>query len=212
VAQARASSTEQVITAATRVFLEKGFKGSTIDDIAQAAGISKPTVYQYAKSKQWLLDRIVELICRVITDANETVRKTDAPPSVRLMWTIRMTIEMAVAYRGSFRLSLSQGTELSRTAQDEFRLWARRNTMEFAELLAACRQEGSLQWEGDIMHAANLIQSMLNSTHRWFYPGERSVDELVREAIQLISGVLAEPDMSEWPMPEIPTLPWMAAA
>ena len=50
-AQARRSSEAALLRAAGRVFAEKGFHSTTIDDIAVAAGVSRPTVYAYTRSK-----------------------------------------------------------------------------------------------------------------------------------------------------------------
>lgn len=204
-AQARASSTDLVVAAATRVFLEKGFQSATIDDIAEAAEISKPTVYKYARGKQWLLDHAVQLICDTLLEGQRSLVSAEAPAAVRMQWVIHMTIEYATTYRNSFLLSLSQQTELSESAQDRFRLWARQTTSEFGDLLAQCREEGSFDWPGDIKHAANLMLSMLNSTHRWFYPTTSTeVPALVSEIVHLLSGSLRIPDMSSWPRPELP--------
>ncbi|MCK9904862.1 TetR/AcrR family transcriptional regulator [Frankia sp. Cpl3] len=51
-AQAPATTPEQVIDAATAVFLEKGVENSTISDIARAAKIPKPTIYQYVEGSR----------------------------------------------------------------------------------------------------------------------------------------------------------------
>lgn len=45
---------KEIIAAAKAVFFEKGYFGSTIDEIAQRAGISKGTVYLYFKNKDEL--------------------------------------------------------------------------------------------------------------------------------------------------------------
>lgn len=44
--------TEEILRAAREVFAAKGFERATIDDVAQAAGVAKGTVYLYFKSKQ----------------------------------------------------------------------------------------------------------------------------------------------------------------
>ena len=43
--------TEQILKAAKTIILSQGFNGATMDDIALEAGITKPTVYQYFKTK-----------------------------------------------------------------------------------------------------------------------------------------------------------------
>ncbi len=45
----------KIIQAAGRAFVEKGFQGTTMDEIAENAGLSKPTLYVYFKNKQDIL-------------------------------------------------------------------------------------------------------------------------------------------------------------
>ena len=43
-----------------RIFLEKGYHGTSIDDITQAAGVTKGALYWHFKSKENLLRKIIE--------------------------------------------------------------------------------------------------------------------------------------------------------
>ena len=45
---------EKILKKATDLFLEKGFHGTTTNDICQAANINAPTLYYYFKNKQHL--------------------------------------------------------------------------------------------------------------------------------------------------------------
>jgi AcrR family transcriptional regulator len=49
----------QLIAAAGKMFLEKGYRATTVDDIAQCAGMSKKTVYQIFVSKSELFDALL---------------------------------------------------------------------------------------------------------------------------------------------------------
>ncbi len=44
--------TSEILEAARKVFAKKGFHDATVDDIANAAGVAKGTVYLYYRSKQ----------------------------------------------------------------------------------------------------------------------------------------------------------------
>src|SRR5437773_4529805 len=44
--------TAGILEAAKRVFAKKGFHDATVDDVANAAGLAKGTVYLYYRSKQ----------------------------------------------------------------------------------------------------------------------------------------------------------------
>jgi AcrR family transcriptional regulator len=207
-AQARATSTDQVIAAAARVFLARGYQASTVDDIAREANISKPTVYQYVESKQWLLDRIVGLVSEDLERCERVVHTADAPANVRLHWLIQLHVTFAVHYRNSYRVTFSEQAALSRGAREEFRRWAKTNTANFVDLLSECRRQGTFDWPGDIEVAANLIMSTLTASHRWFHPVEQlSNDVLVEHIVHLFSGVYQAPQMSDWPMPELPISP-----
>ena len=48
---------ERILDAAGRVFLEHGFQGASVDEIAEVASAGKPTIYARFPSKQALLDR-----------------------------------------------------------------------------------------------------------------------------------------------------------
>lgn len=48
-----------VMAAARRLFLDKGYDGTSMDDVAAEAGVSKPTVYRYFADKEQLFTEIV---------------------------------------------------------------------------------------------------------------------------------------------------------
>jgi TetR/AcrR family transcriptional repressor of mexJK operon len=57
---------EAVVEAAAKLFLHEGFGTTSMDAIAQEAGVSKATVYSYFKSKESLFAEIMEDLCRKI--------------------------------------------------------------------------------------------------------------------------------------------------
>ena len=55
---------QEILDAATELFTEKGYVGTSVDDIALAAGVSKQTVYSHYGSKENLFALAVETKCR----------------------------------------------------------------------------------------------------------------------------------------------------
>ena len=51
---------ERILKQAMRIFLEKGYHGTSIDDITKAAGLTKGALYWHFGSKEDLLKRIVK--------------------------------------------------------------------------------------------------------------------------------------------------------
>lgn len=60
---ARTLSSEKpaaILEGAMQVFLEQGYVGTTMDRVAAAAGVSKPTVYNHFQDKETLFNALVE--------------------------------------------------------------------------------------------------------------------------------------------------------
>ncbi|WP_088889689.1 TetR/AcrR family transcriptional regulator [Leptolyngbya ohadii] len=52
--------TAAILEGAMQVFLEQGYMGTTMDRVAAAAGVSKPTVYNHFRDKETLFNALVE--------------------------------------------------------------------------------------------------------------------------------------------------------
>src|SRR2546423_12904902 len=52
---ARGERRERILASATSLFLENGFHGAGIDDIAAAAGVTGPAIYRHFKNKDAVL-------------------------------------------------------------------------------------------------------------------------------------------------------------
>jgi AcrR family transcriptional regulator len=54
------NSEERILNESMRLFQERGYHGTSIDDITQAAGLTKGALYWHFKSKDALLRKIIE--------------------------------------------------------------------------------------------------------------------------------------------------------
>src|SRR5690554_2410754 len=57
----RASKREAVLHAAVKLFNEKGFHATSLDDVAGALNVTKPTIYHYFANKDEVLFECVRL-------------------------------------------------------------------------------------------------------------------------------------------------------
>ena len=55
---------ERILDAAGRVFLEHGFQGASVDEIAEVASAGKPTIYARFPSKQALFAAVIDRLVR----------------------------------------------------------------------------------------------------------------------------------------------------
>ena len=58
--QLSSEKTAAILDGATRVFLEEGYAGTTMDRVATASGVSKPTIYSHFHDKENLFNALME--------------------------------------------------------------------------------------------------------------------------------------------------------
>jgi len=59
----RVARREQIVVAATRAFARGGFGGTSLDDVAREAGISRVIVYRHFESKADLYRAVLDRVC-----------------------------------------------------------------------------------------------------------------------------------------------------
>lgn len=83
----------QVLDAALDLFVENGFDGTSIDDVATHAGLTKGAIYFYFNDKLSLLDALLErTAAELFQPIFEAIRSPRSTPTMRL---IRLTTEFA---------------------------------------------------------------------------------------------------------------------
>jgi TetR/AcrR family transcriptional regulator len=94
---------ETILEAALEVFSQHGFRGATIDQIAEAAGMSKPNLLYYFRSKE---DIHVTLMQRLLETWLAPLKELDdiGDPIAELRSYIRRKLEMARDYPRESRL------------------------------------------------------------------------------------------------------------
>jgi TetR/AcrR family transcriptional repressor of mexJK operon len=71
-----ATKRQAIVEAATAVFLDKGYLGASMDDVAAMAAVSKPTVYKHFADKERLFAEIVLATTEEVDDIVQAVLTT----------------------------------------------------------------------------------------------------------------------------------------
>lgn len=95
----------EVLDGATRVFARSGFKGSTMQAIAEECGVTVPTVYAYFKSKRAILEALVEQVHNEMRAPFDATLPAGLTLSQRLEMLVRAQLEW-VGRRGDALLFL----------------------------------------------------------------------------------------------------------
>jgi AcrR family transcriptional regulator len=71
---------EQLLDIGRRLFAERGFEGTSVEEIAATAGVSKPVVYEHFGGKEGLYAVVVDREIQTLLDAMTASLITPAPP------------------------------------------------------------------------------------------------------------------------------------
>jgi len=88
--------THELLDAALRVFAQQGYRHARLDDVAEAAGVTKGAIYHYFDTKEALLLAVIDHFQAVgFGRAEDALREPDLPPATR----IRLLIHKVFARR-----------------------------------------------------------------------------------------------------------------
>ena len=178
------STRERVIQAADRLWGEKGVHGASLDDIARAASVTKPTVYYYFPNKSALFTAVV---CSVLEEHGAGL-KIAAHHGGRARERLVAALAFLVGARCSGpRLLRDGGVTLTVDQTSQARSAFFRH---FFSPLQQILDDGVRAGELRQLDTAFATQSLLNLLDPWTgrdpLPGGRSPQQLATDIVGLV--------------------------
>ncbi len=84
---------EELLAIAARLFAEKGFKNTTVRDIADAAGILSGSLYHHFDSKESMVDEILRTFQEELFGQYDAILASDADPRAKLEQAVRVSFD-----------------------------------------------------------------------------------------------------------------------
>ena len=75
---------QRILDGASRLFLQYGYKRTTMDDIAVAVGVSKGSLYLHFDSKEAIFDAVSDDIIAVVLGDMRQIQESDSPVDRKL--------------------------------------------------------------------------------------------------------------------------------
>jgi AcrR family transcriptional regulator len=187
----RVRKREAVLLAAVRAFNARGFHAASLDDVATAIQISKPTIYHYLGNKeQVLLECVARGLAQLQCAADEALQQ-EGNGLDRLRGFLARYVKINMGDFG--RCVIRTGDEmLSPEGARRFRALKREIDLKLRRLIEAGISDGSIA-PVDAKIAAFTLAGALNWPGRWFDPsGAIKGDEIVGTMVELlINGIRA---------------------
>jgi AcrR family transcriptional regulator len=191
----------QLLDAASDVFTSRGYHAAAMDDIADAAGVSKPVLYQHFPSKLDLYLALLDQSCdRLVDVVQEALASTDDNAD-RVIATVAAFYEFVSSTSGEFRFVFE--SDLTGDGAVQRRL-SRVNDEISDAIATVIAEDTSLRPQQAKLLAVSLV-GIAQVSARYWISGETSAVTL-DEAKQLVSN-LAWRGISAFPLSEHDKVP-----
>lgn len=182
---------QHILEHAARLFAEKGYETSSLNELAAAIGVSKAAVYHYFETKQQIYDAIIlETLSGLVARVTEAVGE-ERGAKKKLERFMTAHARYFEEHRHGFVVML---VGFSGMASSEFRAEAMALRDEHERLLREIIEEGVASGEFrdvNVVMTGRAVLSLLSWMVRWFRPGGgASAEELVVEYYKLLLGGL----------------------
>jgi AcrR family transcriptional regulator len=166
----------QILTEATRLFAERGFAGTSLKDIADATGLTRPALYHYFANKEAVLARLVSDL--TLAPAAELAKLGHLPGKSAVERLHAMAFDTALRHARQperFRVLVRSDAELPTELAESYRDGRHRILAEFVAVI----EQGVANDELRPVHARTAALGIIGMCTwvAWWYRQDSAGDE-----------------------------------
>lgn len=178
-------SLEELLDVVARVFLERGYDATSMEDLARATGRTKSSIYHHVSSKEQLLALAVGRAVDSLFAVLDEPASTTGPAVARLEHVVRRSAQVLVAQLPyvTLLLRVRGNTNAERDALARRRAFDRR----LSALVRQAMQEGDVRADLDPRLVTRLLFGMVNSVTEWYRPGGAHGRQEVEDALVAVA-------------------------
>jgi len=167
--QRKVEREDQLLETATRLFKEKGYHHTSMQDLADALGMQKGSLYYYIDSKEELLRRLLERATSFLASQIDEIYAADLPPVQKLTWAMQNHATTMMEHLDLVAVYLQEYRNLPPKRLEEALAVRKHYERVLMQILEDGIAAGDFRTV-DVKMAAFGILGMLNWTHQWFSP------------------------------------------
>ena len=170
-----------VLERSVELFIEQGFDGTSMEDLARHLGITKSAIYHHVAGKDALLGLALDRALSGLEEAAFEVRAARLSPGARLDLLVRRSVAVLVDRLPyvTLLLRVHGNSEVERAA-----LGRRRQIDRLAAgLVQEAVASGELRADTDPGLTARLLFGMVNSVTEWLRPDDGLSAEALADAV-----------------------------
>lgn len=158
---------KEILAIAAHLFAEKGYKATSVKDIAELAGMEAASLYNHIKSKQEVLQVLLLDVAEKFNVAMDAISLEDIPPKLKLKKIIEAHLEIAFKNKHSVHLILHDWKELEAQQKENFLNLRNEYQSKFQKIIEDGIKAGSLKPSNPVLQLQHILSSL-----RWIYNPE----------------------------------------
>lgn len=179
---------EDIVKQASMLISKKGYDGTSFQDIANAMGIHKSTLFYYFKTKEELLLTVMERsIHGPIMDLQQIVTQEGLTPEERLKRALENHIRLIIAHSDTVNIYLNELRKLPRRSQAKYLTNRKMYEKNFETIIRQMQEIGYFQGLNPKIVTFGIL-GMANWVIKWFKTsGEFTVSEVANIFYRMVT-------------------------
>ena len=170
---------------AMALFDEKGFRGTSMQDIAAVCGVTKPAIYYYFSSKHHFLQLLYESVTQQFYEQIDALVASRARAEAKLCALIEMQVLFSVQNRPFQRLFLQERRELDESVRVTIARCERKYEAVVLGVLKQGQKEGLFRATHPRLSTMAIL-GLLSSVHGWCPHVDMASHEIAAGIIDLV--------------------------
>lgn len=158
-----------VVREAARAFGRRGFHNTSLDEVAEALGVTKPALYRYVRTKHEILYEAKTIAFEAGRKARETAYAATTDPVERIRLYVIHYIDLLTSELGTYAVLAEPVTSLPPAQREAVRARMREADSALRQMVKEAMQTGRLR-QADPKLAVAFFMGAINHIARWYAP------------------------------------------
>ena len=182
-------SRSEILIAAAELFSKKGYRATTMRDIAKRLKVSKPTLYAGIGGKEAILSEIIQFWTALTEKSLQVALQTEGGPKEKLTALIYNWSRNAVSRRAFCMVFLADERELPPVIVAKYKRWSYQAFLRIRSCVTEGQDKGIFRSDLDATVTTFALVSFINAVPDWFSAdGKLTIDEISQNYVALLEG------------------------
>ncbi len=183
---------QKIIDAASELYVKKGFKATSIEEIAEKAGVTIPVTYQYIKNKSEIMRLIMEDMLSIFKENLVSQLKGISDPEERLSIAISLYFRMIDQQQDKVLLMYQKSSSLDKESKSRIMSMEVELSKIFGDIIEDGIKKGVFKDDinVDVVSYNIIMLAHMWSLKRWHFRKRLSIDDYVDMQTKFIMNAL----------------------